>query len=89
MWEALQSNKLNFEEGGDVTQRKYNYATIRITEYYDAIKDGNTTINCNRFWVVSITNSIGDKTSRRVDSNKEFFDFLKDETHLIVNKRKK
>jgi len=66
-----------------MTQKQYNYSTIRITEFYDAVKEGNTVTNCNRFWCVSITDSIGNKTSMRCDSNKEFIQFIKENCHLV------
>jgi hypothetical protein len=84
------SMKTQLRNGGNkVTQKKYNYVTIRITEYYDAIKNGTTTSHRNRFWVVSIIDSIGNKTSRRVDSNREYIEFIKGNTKLITDKNRK
>jgi hypothetical protein len=72
-----------------MTQKHYNYATIRITEYYEETKDGSSSVNHNRFWVVTITDAFGNKTSRRVDSNREFIHFIQENTKLVTDRNRK
>jgi hypothetical protein len=63
-------------------QKKYNYATIRITEYYDEVKDGNSTANKNRFWVVTIQKP-SLETTMRCDSTNQALKFIKENICLV------
>lgn len=69
-------------------KKEYNYATIRINEHFDSIKEGKGIIvNCNRFWTVTIENWHS-KTSLRCDSTTACLKFIKENIKLLPSKRK-
>ena len=71
-----------------VVMREYNYATIRITEHFDEIKEGNVIHNRNRFWVVTIDKQTI-KTSLRCDSTAEALDFIRENIYLVKDQKVK